>query len=158
MTEDRKFTITLEHLEDFEFKVRFDWDGVDDLVLDEPAPLGAQHGPNASRLVAAAVGNCLSASLLFCLRKAKVDPKGMKTTVVGRMTRNEKGRVRIGGVSVRIELDTGEDSSRLNRCLGLFEDYCVVTESVRKGIEVDVEVVNPAGAVLFSNEEHEATA
>ncbi len=158
MAEDPRFTITLERLEDYEFKVRFDWDGVDDLLLDEPVPMGGQRGPNASRLLAAAVGNCLSASLIFCLRKAKIEPTGMKTTVEGRIVRNENKRLRVGGVSVRIELDTGEDPNRMGRCLSLFEDYCVVTESVRKGIEVDVEVVDPAGAVLFSSEEDEATA
>ena len=158
MAEDPRFTITLERLEDYEFKVRFDWDGVDDLLLDEPVPMGGQRGPNASRLLAAAVGNCLSASLIFCLRKAKIEPTGMKTTVEGRIVRNENKRLRVGGVSVRIELDTGEDPNRMGRCLSLFEDYCVVTESVRKGIEVDVEVVDPAGAVLFTSEEREATA
>ena len=33
-----------------------------------------------------------------------------------------------------------EDVSRSKRCLELFEDFCVVTESVRKGIEVNVDV------------------
>ncbi len=40
MAEDGEFTIHLEHLNDFEFKVRFDWAGVADLLLDEPDPLG----------------------------------------------------------------------------------------------------------------------
>jgi uncharacterized OsmC-like protein len=158
MAEGSRFTITLEHLEEYEFKVRFDWDGVEDLLLDEPVPMGGQRGPNAARLLAAAVGNCLSASLIFCLRKAKIEPTGMKTTVEGRIVRNENKRLRVGGVSVRIELDTGEDPNRMGRCLSLFEDYCVVTESVRKGIEVDVEVVDPAGAVLFTSEAREAKA
>jgi hypothetical protein len=28
----------------------------------------------------------------------------------------------------------------VSRCLGLFEDFCIVTESVRQGVRVDVEV------------------
>jgi hypothetical protein len=36
----------------------------------------------------------------------------------------------------------------LPRCLDLFEDFCVVTASVRQGIPVTVEVVGPAGEVL----------
>ncbi len=152
MTEEQpKFTVSVEHLTGMEFKVAFDWDGVDELLLDEPEPTGGEKGPNASRLVGAAVGNCLSASLLFCLRKAKVEPRGLKATVHGRMVRNESKRLRIGGLSVSITLDTEEGPDKLRRCLGLFEDYCVVTESVRNGIPVDVEVVDPAGGRLFTS-------
>ncbi len=149
-----RFTITMEQLEGFEFKVKFDWEGVDELLLDEPAPLGGSKGPNAARLVAAAVGNCLSASLLFCLQRSKVEVSGVKTVVNGRLVRNEQKRMRIGGIDVRIELDSPAEREKLARCLGLFEDYCVVTESVRNGIAVGVEVVDPSGATLFTGGEH----
>jgi uncharacterized OsmC-like protein len=148
MSEEPKFTFTMEQLQDFEFKVKFDWDGVADLLLDEPAPLGRNAGPNASRLVGAAVGNCLTASLLFCLRKSRVETKGMKTTVTGTMARNEKGRLRIGGFDVQIRVEGLEDRSRAQRCLGLFEDFCVVTASVKQGIPVNVEVVDEKGTKL----------
>jgi len=36
-----------------------------------------------------------------------------------------------------------EDVARLERCASLFEDFCVVTESVRKGIPVNVSVTMP---------------
>lgn len=146
MTEQSAFTVTLEHLEGYEFKVKFDWENVPDLALDEPEPLGQHHGPNASRVLAAAVGNCLSASLLFCLRKARVEPRGMRTEVTGTLARNENGRLRIAGLEVRISLDSGaEPAARLARCSEIFEDFCVVTESVRHGIPVQVEVVDAAG-------------
>jgi uncharacterized OsmC-like protein len=148
MSEEPRFTFTMEQLQDFEFKVKFDWDGVADLLLDEPAPLGRNAGPNASRLVGAAVGNCLTASLLFCLRKSRVQTTGMKTTVSGTMTRNEKGRMRLGGFDVRIAVEGLEDPSRAQRCLGLFEDFCVVTASVKQGIPVSVEVVDDKGNKL----------
>jgi uncharacterized OsmC-like protein len=149
MSEEGKFTITLEPTNDYEFVVRFDWDGVTDLVLDEPEPLGHERGPNAARILAAAVGNCLTASLLFCLRKSRAEPHGMKTTVEGTLARNERGRQRIGGMRVRIDLDEPEDqAARVRRCLGLFEDYCVITESVRKGFPVDVQVFGTDGREL----------
>ena len=135
------FTLQLEQVEGYRFRVEFDMDGVDDLVTDEPPPLGEATGPNPSRLLAAAVANCLSASLLFCLQKSRVEGARVRATVSSSVTRNERKRLRIGGFDVRIEVSGVEDEARMERCLGLFEDFCVVTESVRHGVPVNVEVV-----------------
>jgi organic hydroperoxide reductase OsmC/OhrA len=149
MSEEGRFTIHLEHLQGYEYKVKFDWDQVPELVLDEPAPLGSQAGPNAARMVAAATANCLSASLLFCIHKAEPPPGSMHTAVTCTMVRNPKQRLRIGGVEVRIQVSGElEQAARMRRCLELFEDFCVVTASLREGIAVAVEVVNPGGEVL----------
>ena len=155
MSETTSFTITLEQQEGFDFRVKFDWPDNADLLLDEPEPLGKRHGPNAARLVAAAVGNCLSASLVFCLRsKFKQNPGPLRASVTGQLARNERGRIRIGGLRVRIEL--AEEASalpHLDRCMAQFEDFCVVTESIRHGIPVDVEVVDAAGRTLHGRTE-----
>jgi uncharacterized OsmC-like protein len=58
---------SLTREEGFRFRVRFDQDGMGELVTDEPPPLGQGRGPDPSRLLAAAIGNCLAASLLFCI-------------------------------------------------------------------------------------------
>lgn len=100
------------------------------------------------------MGNCLSASLLFCLRKADVDPEAVMTDVTTTLTRNEDGRVRIGSTDVEILLDVGEeDRDRVGRCLRVFEDYCVVTQSVRDGIDVDVSVLDAEGRELGQSAE-----
>src|SRR5690606_6690526 len=129
----------------------FDGEKMPNLMFDEPSPLGEDEGPNAARVLGAAVGNCLSASLLFCLRRARVDVEGMKTEVRGRITRNEKGRFRIAGISARLITAVPPDQQeRIDRCLGVFEDFCIVSASVRKGIDIDVEVdvVNPPAAAV----------
>lgn len=150
VAEAHSFTLELEQERDYEFRVRFDWAGVPDLKLDEPAPLGHASGPNAARLIAAAVANCLSASLLFCTRKFKQDPGAMRARVTGRMVRNERGRIRIGGLEVEIRLGkAAEDIKFSERCLEQFEDFCVVTESVRSGIPVTVRVVDGADRNVF---------
>lgn len=136
-----EFTITLEQMQDFEFRVRFDKPQFPEWRLDEPAPLGRDAGPSASRALAAAIGNCLSASLLFCARRAKVQLGPIRTRVRTEILRNDRGRLRIGRVEV--EIDPGipdAEKRKALRCLDLFEDYCVVTESVRQGIQVQVSV------------------
>jgi len=150
MSEDSKFSLSLDRITKYQFEARFDNDRLDPLLIDEPVPLGDDKGPNASRLVGAAVGDCLSASLLFCLEKAKLQVNGIKTDVVGTIRRNEQGRLRIAEIDVQITLDVAADQvQRVSRCLSLFEDYCVVTASVRKGIPVSVRVLDPQGSELF---------
>ena len=122
------------------------------LVLDEPEPFGEGHGPNAARVLAAAIGNCLSASLLFCFRRARLDVAELRTTVEGSMVRNPRGRLRLGPIRVKIEpVFSAEDRGRMGRCLELFEDFCVVTQSVRGGLDVAVEVTAPGvGAPVYA--------
>lgn len=147
---DMEFTLKLDRQQDYQFNVQFDLAGVPDLQLDEPAPLGKGAGPNASRLLAAAVANCLSASLLFCLGKFKQDPQGLTAHVTGKMVRNEQGRLRVGGIAVDIRLEQTVD--RLEHCAAQFEEFCVVTDSVRNGIPVNVQVRDAAGKLIHQSE------
>ncbi|MEN8375944.1 MAG: OsmC family protein [Gemmatimonadota bacterium] len=127
--------------ENYRFDVDFVQEGVARLRMDEPAPLGDGAGPNASRLLAAAVANCLSASLLFCLRKARVPVTGMRTSARATLARNEKGRLRVDTIAVtlRPDVEPGHES-RVARCAGLYEDFCLVTQSIRGGIDVEAVV------------------
>jgi uncharacterized OsmC-like protein len=135
------FSVSLEHWKNFQFMVDFNQEGVAPLLTDEAAPLGEGEGPSPSRLLAAAVGNCLAASLVFCLKKAQIEPQHLKAVVEGEMTRNERGRLRINELRVRLEPQfTPEDLERSGRCAALFEDFCIVKESVRAGIDVVVEM------------------
>jgi uncharacterized OsmC-like protein len=148
-----KFTIHLEQEDDYAFRVKFDLKKAQDIIMDEPPPLGERNGPNASRMLAAAAANCLSASLMFCLAKEDVPAQNVQTEVTCTMIRNEKKRLRIGRLDVRIT--AGEallGSKKLDRCMTLFEDFCVVTASIRQGIPVGVEVVNSAGELLHKAE------
>ena len=138
---EQSFEISLTLDEEYRFDVDFEQPGVPGLRMDEPEPLGGGEGPNAARLLAAAVGNCLSSSALYCLRKARIPVMGMRTTVRTEMVRNEAGRLRIGRIEAELHPEVpDEDRARMARCLDLFEDFCLVTESVRGGIAVDVDV------------------
>ncbi len=125
----------------YRFRVRFDSEGMPDLITDETAPLGEGQGPNPSRLLATAVGNCLAASLLFCLGKARLSVEGLETEVLTDFTRNEAGRLRIGGMKVRLLPKwTKETAAKAQRCLQIFEDFCVVTQAVQHGVPVEIQV------------------
>ena len=138
---EHEFSIVLRLQDHYAQIVDFGFGGVAPLVIDEPPPLGQGGGPNPARLLAAAVGSCLGASLLYCLRKAHVDVTDLRTTVAGTLVRNERGRLRIGALRVQLAPTVADaDRPRLARCLELFEDYCVVTDSVRDGIDIAVEV------------------
>lgn len=125
----------------YRFRVRFDREGMPDLITDESPPLGEGKGPNPSRLLATAVGNCLAASLLFCLGKARLSVEGLEAEVVTEFTRNEAGRLRIGGMKVRLLPKwTEETAAKAQRSLQIYEDFCAVTQAVRNGVPVEVQV------------------
>lgn len=141
--EEKTFTVTLERVEGYKIDANFDLEGVKPLRMDEPPPLGEGSAPNASRVLAAAMGDCLSASLLFCLQRSRVEVHGLKTVVNGKLTRNEKGRWRITEISVDIKPEFApENAAQLQRCQELFEDFCIVSKSVEQGISLKVNVVS----------------
>ena len=153
MSESLRFNVELEQRSGYEFAVRFDVPRDLELALDEPPPLGTGRGPNAARLIAAAVANCLSASLVFCMRgKFKQDAGPVRAMATGRLERNDRGRHRITAIDVVLSLAEKQgELPHQERCFEQFEDFCVVTESVRRGIPVSVRVVDSAGSLVYQS-------
>ncbi len=148
-TEESSFTLQLDQQVDFRFQASFDRPEVAPIIIDESPPLGADAGPNPSRLLGTAVGHCLSASLLFALRKFKNEPQPMSTRVTVHLVRNEQNRLRIGRMEAELRLGVpAQGLHQFDRVLAQFEDFCVVTQSVRAGIPVNVRVLDSEGAVL----------
>lgn len=139
---ETEFTTSLDQVKDYTFTVTYDKEEMKSLTMDEPKPLGTEAGPNASRVLASAVGHCLSASLIFCLEKSRIPLKHVSTRVHTTLARNEQGRWRVQGMKVDIKADpeNEQDRERMKRCLDIFEDFCIVTQSVRKGIDIKVAV------------------
>lgn len=152
--EEKPNVTTMELKGGYRFQVDFDQESIPPLIMDEPAPLGEGDGPSAIRVLSAAVGNCLSASALHCLRKAHVPVDGMQTKVEANLVRNQQERMRVGNIKVRITIDVPEEErERANRCLGLFEEFCLVTQSVRQGVDVGVTVDVPS--IATANVRHD---
>src|SRR5450830_1871323 len=137
--------VQLQQKQDYQFEIHFG-DQVPVLMGDEPAPLGAGQGPSPVQLLAAAVGNCLSDSLLFALRKFKQSPEPLSCDVHAEIGRNTEGRVRNLHMKAMLTLGVPAASlEHLERVLSTFETYCTVTQSIGQGIPISLEVFNALG-------------
>ncbi len=148
MSVESEILVQLTQQAGYAFLIDFGED-LPELVSDEAAPLGAGQGPNPSRLLLAALANCLAASLVFALHKFKNQPAPVRAEIRAQPERNADGRWRIPRASVTIRLAEGaEQHQNLRRVLDQFEQFCLVTQSVREGIAVDVTVHDSGGELL----------
>lgn len=145
---DQNVSVTLTQQQDYQFKIEFGAT-VPAILGDEPTPLGQGMGPSPVQLLAAAVGNCLSDSLLFALRKFKQSPEPLSCSVEAVVGRNPEGRVRVLSMAARLQLGVAAGAlEHLDRVLGQFEAYCTVTQSVGQGIPITIEVLDASGTLL----------
>lgn len=143
-----RVTINITRQEDYRFLVEFG-PQYPTLIADEPMPIGEDTGPAPQHLLAAAIANCLCASLTFACRKYHEDPGEFAATVTCVSGRNEHNRLRITSVEVSISLGSkAEQLPHLQRALASFEDFCTVTQSVERGIPVKVDIFGADGSKL----------
>ncbi|QHE77733.1 OsmC family protein [Hydrogenophaga sp. PBL-H3] len=141
-------SVSLAQQADYRFEVDFGA-GIPGLMADEPPPLGKGEGPAPAQLLCAAVGNCLSDSLLFALRKFKQAPEPIRCEVQADVGRNPEGRLRILGLHATVTLGVPANAlQHLDRALAQFEEFCTVTQSVRQALPVRVTVLDVDGLLL----------
>jgi uncharacterized OsmC-like protein len=141
-------TVNMKQEKDYRVAIHFA-EGIPVLYGDEPPPLGNATGPTPAQLLAAAVGNCLSDSLLFAIRKFKQHPEPIQTTVAATIDRNAENRLRVQNISVKLTLGAaGSSLAHLDRALEQFEEFCTVSQSVRQGFPVTIEVYDSDGLRL----------
>ena len=147
-----EFRVELVQQSDYRFEARFDDPLIPVLLTDEVPPIGSNAGPSPVRLLAVAVANCLAASLLFATRKFKNDPGSLRAVATVQIVRNPQHHLRVGRIAVDLHLGVSASAiPMLDRILSQFEDFCVVTQSVRQAIPVAVRVLDDAGTVLHSS-------
>lgn len=147
MSESRP-RVLLRQQQDFQFEIDFG-EGKPRLLADEGPPLGQDAGPTPVQLLAAAVGNCLSDSLLFALRKFKQAPEPIACEVTADVGRNAENRLRVLGLDVALKLGVpAAQLEHLDRVLAQFESFCTVGASVAQGIPLNVTVHDSTGAQL----------
>lgn len=119
-----------------------------DCYIDEEHPQEVDMlGPNPSKLLGLAILGCLSASFIFCLKKRKFKVDDFSAEAEVKISRNEKGFLRVKNIDVNIKPNITDPDAlkRAKQCLksakdgvSIFEQYCTVTQSIRSGIDVNV--------------------
>jgi uncharacterized OsmC-like protein len=142
MSEDEKeYSIKISRLDGYRFEVDFGFDSAETLFVDEDPPQGRNEGPDPSRLLAASIAHCTLSSLLFCVQKSRGSLKGIEATAKIRFGRDINKRLRITGVDIIADVTVPkEEKAKVERCLPMFQDFCTVTESVKRGIPVTTKI------------------
>jgi len=143
MTGEEISKVKLEIEKDMIFKCDMGLMNVKDFYIDEKNKDEAKMlGPNPARLLAAAVLGCMSASFIFCLQKKQFTLDDLKAEAEIIIVRNEKKLSRVKEINIKLVPITSDPAilKRINQCSKFFEQYCTITESVRAGIQVNLDI------------------
>ena len=141
----RDHVVELEHEGGYLFLARFITEE-GQVHMDEPAPLGPGGHPEGVSLLAAAAAYCLSASLVFALKKVRIEPLSVRTTSRAHLLRTPERYRRVSGLDLDIRVVVAEaDRRAFERVLPRFPDFCIVTESIRGGFPITLRVHHPWG-------------
>ena len=134
--------VELAQVERYEFRVRYPGHAYGPTTVDEPGPIGRDAGPDPVHALAAAIGHCLSSTLVSTLERAHIPFRPVETTVRAEVGRNAAGRRRVLALAVEIATAPLEenDRERFEHCVTIFEDYCTVSGAVRQGVPIRTHV------------------
>jgi uncharacterized OsmC-like protein len=150
MVHEEDTIVDLKLEKDLIFKADLGYDKVRELIIDETMNGETQKcGPDAAELLAMAILGCLNASFIFCLQKRNLSLDELHAHAVVSFKKIEKGYTRIDKIDVKIVPKSKDPTviKRISQCIKeiksgnmFFEETCIITESVRQGIEVNVNV------------------
>ncbi|MFO8020780.1 MAG: hypothetical protein R6U96_19310 [Promethearchaeia archaeon] len=147
--ENTKVKIKLE--KDMIFKHLNDYERLGNIYIDETLERKSDNlwGPDAASLLGLSILSCLSASFIFCLNKRKLNPDDLDGYAEVAFKKDEKGYKRIKEIKVKIKpmTEDPETLKRMKQCVRemrdgemYFEKSCIVTPSVRDGININVNI------------------
>jgi uncharacterized OsmC-like protein len=135
--------VSLKWVGEKELEISFDKPDSYKLRVEATPELGGKgQAPDPNRMLAATVGSCLTLSLLLNLQGFKPGPKELSTKVKYTIGTGEQGLPRFKSIDVEIKPVFGGTVKKefLKRITDNFQKFCTVTESVRKGIPVNVTI------------------
>lgn len=151
MSDGKKIVVSLRQIKDYQFRAEFG-DETPAIITDEPAPLGSGQGPSPVQLLVTAVGNCLTDSLQFAMRKFKQNVEPLATNVEAMVGRNAENRLRVLSIDASITLGVGAEAiEHRERILGQFENFCTVTQTIAQSVPVKLTVFDANGNVIHTS-------
>ncbi|MFX0023826.1 MAG: OsmC family protein [Candidatus Hermodarchaeota archaeon] len=130
--------------EDMIFKCDLGQIKMNDLFIDEQHKKSKEKiGPNPSKLLALSILGCMSASFAFCLQKKDFSLSNFEGKAFITSERNDGGLWRIKKIKLELypKIDTPEMRERADQCQKFFKKFCIISESIREGIEIDTNIV-----------------
>ena len=132
--------VLLDYTKDLHFKASAR--NFKDLNVDEPVSFhGTDLGPSAVEYVLIGIGGCLGTTFTYCLRKNKIELETLKVIVEGELShKGPKMLLRLVNVNVDLNFvpkEAGSDKE-INKCMKEFFEYCIITNSITKGLPINV--------------------
>ena len=140
MSKELRNTVTLDLERDMIFRCDPNEMKIKECYIDETNEDLDMLGPNPVKLLASAVLGCLSASLIFCIQKKKLTLDEFHAEAEIVIARNDEGLFRVKEINVDLQPKTDDPAmiKRIDQCKKMFERYCTITQSVRQGIQVNL--------------------
>ena len=116
---------------------------LNDLFIDEKHKKNIDKiGPSPVKLLGISILGCLAASFSFCLQKRNFSLLDLEGKAELTIARNNKGFWRVKKVNIDLipRVDNPKAHKRINQCIKFFEQYCIISESVKTGFDVSVNV------------------
>ncbi len=141
MSEQLKTKVGLKQEEEMIFKCDLGQLKIQNLYIDEKHKQETERiGPSPAKLLALSVLGCLAASFTFCLQKKDFTLSNLEGKAEVTIARNDKGFWRVKKIDIIIIPKVGDPKmrKRVDQCRKFFEQYCIISESVRNGIDLNV--------------------
>ncbi|UCD02024.1 MAG: OsmC family protein [Promethearchaeota archaeon] len=141
MSDELKTRVNLKLEEQMLFKCDLGQNKMHNIYIDERQRKETDKiGPSPAKLLGLSLLGCLAASFEFCLRKRDFSIKDLDGTAEVIIARNEKGFWRVKKIDIDIIplVDDPKMRKRADQCKKFFEQFCIISESLRKGFEVNI--------------------
>jgi len=141
MSNELKSRVGLHQEKEMIFKCDLGNLRMDNLYIDESnKKKNEKIGPSPIKLLGLSVLGCLAASFSFCLQKKDFSLSELEGKAEVTIARNEKTFWRVKKIDIELnpKIDTPEIRKRVDQCRDFFEQYCIISESLRTGFEVNV--------------------